>query len=367
MNIINDYIENNEHHLDGLSFNKSDSGIEIYFTTPNIKVILDKKTLSNLLKGKLIDNLSGFKYYNHFGFSYNNYAEFFIGNDSTFPYELYGNTTNINLSFKIAGYYIEINSVSQLCQILLEPYYSKYLDYIADRGLIEYFYTIKIYDSPINQHKHLLIKALYYLNSHYLHKTDSFVKIYNVLTDDYDTIIEDSENEMIVNIERKRIRTRKDFISIEPIILFNHASTQDKENRFLGFYRILEFFFNRALEHEFKKLRNDSNISEKEIIKIIQRKDERYLLFTLLNNILTKAEKKRIVTFLISKSFIDKDKFEYFCGKLYEYRNSLVHAKEYQIDSTKLPDLFNETKDYKIWNYVVRVLARACIERMNSK
>jgi len=204
-----------------------------------------------------------------------------------------------------------------------------------------------------------------------LHKTDSFVKVYNVLPDDYESLINDSDIDFdidkMVNIERKRTRTRKDFISIEPIILFNHASTQDKENRFLGFYRILEFFFNRSLEHELRKLRLDSTISEKEIIQVIQKKDERYLLFTLLNNALTNAEKKRIISFLLSKSLIDKDKFEYFCNKLYDYRNSLVHAKEYQIDSIKLPDLFDERKDYQIWNYVIRALAKTCIARLNTK
>lgn len=371
MNEIENYITNNEHYLDNLRYNKSEGELEIYFTKPNIKVRLDKKALSNLLKDKLIDNISKFKYYNHFGFSYDNYAEFFIGNDSSFLYELYGYNTSINLSFKIGGCYIEVNGISRLCKILLEPYYSKYLDYIADRGLEEYFYTIKIYDAPINQHKDLLIKALYYLNSHYLHKTDSFVKVYNVLPDDYEALINDSDidlgNDKIINIERKRTRTRKDFISIEPIILFNHASTQDKENRFLGFYRILEFFFNRSLENELKKLRLDSTISEKEIIQVIQKKDERYLLFKLLNNALTKAEKKRIISFLLSKSLIDKDKFEYFCNKLYDYRNSLVHAKEYQIDSIMLPDLFDEKKDYQVWNYVVRVLAKTCIARLNIK
>src|ERR1035437_5256820 len=104
MNVIEDYIINNERYLDSLNFNKSDNEIEIYFSKPNIVVILDKKALSNLLKGKLIDNISQFKYYNHFGFTYDNYAEFFIGNDSNFLYELYGNNTSINLSFKIAGY-----------------------------------------------------------------------------------------------------------------------------------------------------------------------------------------------------------------------------------------------------------------------
>jgi hypothetical protein len=367
MNEIEKYISENEHFLDSLKYNKSDNEIEIFFTNPNIKLSLSIKALRNLSKGKLIDDDSKFKYYNHFGFSYDNYAEFFIGNDSDYLYGLYGYNTNINLRFNIAEYHIEINSVSSLCSILLEPYYSKYLDEIADRGLEEYFYTIKIYNAPTSLHKDLLIKALYYLNSHYMRKADTFVKVYNILPKNHEALINDSDIDKEVNIKRKKTITRKDFISIEPIILFNHASTQDKENQFIGFYRILEFFFNRSLENELKKLRFDSTKSEKEIIQTIQKKDERYLLFMMLNNTLTIAEKKRIVSFLLSKSLIDKNKFEYFCNKLYEYRNSLVHAKENQIDYTKLPDIFNEFKDYQDWNAVIRLLAKKCIERLNTK
>lgn len=347
MNVIDNYITSNGHYLEGLSFNKSDSEIEIYFSKLNFSVKLNKRALSNLLKKKLIDSVPQFKYYNHFGFSYDNYTEFFISIDSIILRELYEYNTNFDLKFKIAEYKIEIDGVSSLCKILLEPYYSKQIEYIEDRGLNEY--TIKIYDAPISQHKNLLIKTLYYLNSHYLQKNkDGYVKINNVLSDDYEEVFDDSNFDKEVNIERKRTRTRKDFLSIEPIILFNHASTQDKENRFLAFYRILEFFFNRALEYELKKSRLDSNVSEKKIIQTIQKKDEKHLLYTLLNNTLTSAEKKRIVSFLLSKSLIEKDKFECFCNKLYEYRNSLVHAKEYQIDLINLPDLFDENKD---WNY----------------
>lgn len=355
-----------EHQLDGLEYRQNNGGLEIIFTKPKINLRLNKKALKSLSKGSLIDSIKKFKYYNHYGFSLENYGEFFIGNDSSFLYELYGSNTSIDLSFKIGSSYIEINCVSKICKLLLESYYSKYLEYIADRGLGEYFYTIKIYDTPIEQHKKLLLKALYYLNSHYLQKTGSFVTIYNVLPEDFDNLIDYADNNVVM-VERKRTLSRKDFISIEPIIFFNHASTQNKENCFLGFYRILEFFFYRALENELKKHRFDSAISEKSIIQTIQKKDERSLLFALLNNTLTSAEKRKIVSFLINKSIIEKDSFEYFCNRLYDYRNSLVHSKEYQIDTTNLPDLFNERKEYEIWNYVIRNIAKICISRLNTR
>jgi len=362
MNEIKKYLLDFEHQIDGLEYHQTDSNLEIIFNTPKIKLQLSKKALKSLLNGCLIDSIKQFKYYNHYGFSFENYGEFFIGNDSSSLYDLYGSITGIDLSFKIGSSCIEISSVSKFCKILLEPYYSKYLEYIADRGLEEYFYTIKIYDTPIEQHKELLLKVLYYLNSHYIQKTGNFVTIYHVL-EDYDTLIDDTDK----NIERKRIRTRKDFISIEPIKFFNHASTQNKENSFLGFYRILEFFFYRALENELKKQRFDPSISEKSIIKTIQKKDERTLLFSLLNKTLTDSKKRKIVSFLFNKSIIEKGKFDFFCNKLYDYRNSLVHSKEYQIDTTNIPDLFSESKEYKIWNYVIRDIAKICISRLNTK
>lgn len=367
MNEIDKYLVEFENLLEGVKYKQSNNELEISFSKPNLKLRLNGRALNRLLKGELIDRIPQFKYYSHYGFSFDNYGEFFIGNDSSFLYELYGHNTYIDLNFKISSTFIEINTVSTLCKLLLESYYSKHLDYIADRGLEEYFYTIKIYDTPIKQHKESFIKALYYLNSHYLQRTGNSVSIYQVLPEDYDILIEESEYDNVVNVEIKRTRTRKDFISIEPIILFNHASTQNKENCFLSFYRILEFFFYRALENELKKLRFDSNVAEKTIIQTIQKKDERNLLFTLLSNTLTDAEKRNIVSFLLHKSIIDKNTFTCLCNRLYDYRNSLVHSKEYQINSTQLPDLFNERKEYEIWNYVIRNIARICISRLNTK
>lgn len=369
MNAFEKYFTDFEHHLDGLEYHKSSNEIEIIFREQNVSLKLNAKALKSLSKGDLIDNIRQFKYYNHYGFSFENYGEYFIGNDSNSLYELYGANTNIDLSFKIAGSQIEINTVSDLCKILLQPYYSKYLEYIADRGLGEYFYTIKIYDTPVAEHKELLLKSIYYLNSHYMHKTGSFVKIYQVLPKDFDVLIDDFDDieNYTINVERKRTRTRKDFISIEPIIFFNHASTQSKENSFLSFYRILEFFFYRALESELKKQRFDSAVSEKSIIQSIQKKDERSLLLKLLKNTLTSAEKQKIVSFLLHKSLIDKNSFDCFSDKLYEYRNSLVHAKEYQINSTQIPDLFGEKNECNAWNFVIRNIAKICISRLNTK
>jgi len=282
---------------------------------------------------------------------------------------MYGDATEIDLKFKIGKAYVEFNPISSICDLLMNPYYTNKAYYL-ERGLSEYFYTLKIHNLPSSEHKNLIIKALYYLNTHYLKKTNSTLTIIHLIPEDYD-IIEDNEvagiNEVEKKYLRKRTLVRKDFINIEPIILFLNASTLPDENAFLGFYRVIEFFFNRALEQELEQLRKNDEISVKEIIKIIQNKDERSLITNLLNKVLTKYDKKRLIEYLRHKKLIFSDKFSKFSNTLYEYRNSLVHSKEAQIDKVDLPDLFQDKLYYLYWNYTIKYIAEACIKRLNLK
>lgn len=103
------------------------------------------------------------------------------------------------------------------------------------------------------------------------------------------------------------------------------------------------------------------------MIKKIQNKDERSLLKNLLNKVLTKYDKKRIINYLQHKKVIPSDIFSKFSNILYEYRNSLVHSKETQIDKVDLPDLFDEKPYYLYWNFTIKYIAEACIRRLNTK
>ena len=344
--------------------------IQFIIPKTNLLLELNEKHLKKLANNRLITNIKDLKFHKHYGFSYKNYGEYFIGTNDGYLYDMYGDATEIDLKFKIDKAYIEFNHISSICVLLMNPYYTNKAYYL-ERGLGEYFCTLKIHNLPSDEHKNLIIKALYYLNTHYLKKTNSTLTVFHLIPENYE-IIEDNDvvainDEVEKKYLRKRTLVRKDFINIEPIILFLNASILPDENAFLGFYRVIEFFFNRALEKELEQLRHNDEILVKEIIKKIQNKDERSLLINLLNKVLTKYDKKRLIDYLQHKKIISSDKFSKFSNTLYKYRNSLVHSKETQIDKVDLPDLFQDKPYYIYWNYTIKYIAEACIKRLNTK
>ena len=186
MDLIKEYVEENEYNLDRIKYDISDEYLLLKIQRLSNNIRLYQKDIQTLNSKKLIKNRPNIEYYNYYGFSINDYGEFFLGGEDSYLYGIYGDATSIDLKFKIDEIYIEFNSVSPLCILLLEPFYSSKAEYIADRGLEEYFYTLKIYNAPKEEHKKLLIKALYYLNGHYLRKTGKSLTIFNLIKDETD-------------------------------------------------------------------------------------------------------------------------------------------------------------------------------------
>ena len=362
MNIIKEFIENHESLFAELKYLVKENYIHILLPDTEIVLSLSEKQINRLLKRKLPNRIPGFTYYKHYGFSYENYGEFLIGQNQKDENEtgLYGNTMDINLSFKLQDAIIRIDRVSPIFILLLEPFY-KIDENIERLGLADYYYTLQIYNAPQIEHRNLIIKSLFYLNSYYLKPSKTSLMIHHIEID----LIQQLQDTESIEISRTKMLKRKDFKSIEPLMLYNDASCQSLENGFFGFYRILEFFFTRALETELKKLRYDKLKTEKEIIIKIQSKDEKSMLKNLLNHILKPQEKNRLTTYLKNKGILKEDNFDKFSNKLYEFRNSLVHSKETQLETIYIPDPFSPNTEIKHWNYIAKNLAEICINRLN--
>lgn len=369
MSIIDQYIENNESDLNELSYKKVNNTINLRIPNCNHQITLDEKQLQQLQNNELLHNIPGIQYFGNYGFNINTYGEYFLGSDGYSLYEIYGDVSHIDLRFKIGETYFEFNSVSPICRLLLEPYFASKAEYIADRGFYEYFYTLKIINLKLYDYKELIIKALFYLNSHYLKTTKKPLSVFQIIPEGYDE--NDFSNEAYAEkekiISRTRILKRKDFINIEPLYFYTYACTQNAANQFLGFYRIIEFFFGRGTETEVKNCRFDKSITEKQLISLIQSKDERSQLKNLLKNVLNKSDITLLTNYLMHKGYLNDNSFGNFTNRIYEYRNSVVHAKENQIKDTKLPDIFGENDDYLSWNYLIKYIAEKCIQRINIK
>lgn len=365
--MINSFIENNEHLFGSLKYSIHDNEVVI---SPHKKIKdihLSMDQLNTLANKQLVCDISNIKYHSNYGFSLEDYGEFFIGSDSTTAYDIYGGIDYIDIKFRIGKSYLEFSRVSDLCSLLLEPYFSKKAYYIEDRGLKEYYYTLKIFNVEQNLHKDLVLKALFYINSLFLNGIERKYGIIQVLPEGYDeSTLCNNESEYELSLESRNLKT-KDLMHVEPLYLYNDACIQSPSNQFLGFYRVIEFFFDRGVESTLKIMRKDAKISENEIINYVRGKDEKKLLRGLLDYALSDEEKFTITDFAFKNKIIDKIKFEKVSEKIYEYRCAIAHAKESHKDSIILPDIFFENHDRKIWTDIAKMLAEIVINKLNLK
>jgi len=343
----------------------------IHIKSCGLEFELSNKDLSNLSTGDKIKN-SGYTHINHCGFVYKNYGEISITVvPSKYSFSKDSSWYANPLKFKIGKKRFEIDSASPLFVLLNEPIYRdsdwQYRDSDWQYDFQE-FTSIKIINTNIHDIKADTIKALYYLNSHYLKKIGFVAKIYQMNINDEDEIDlwGDEIIDLFKKVNRIRSRTRNDFASIEPLIMYNKAQTLNNDEKFLYLYRILEFFMQRARIQKVAEMRLDKNYSDIVIIKTIENKNEEKQLNNLLNEVVNPNQKKRITDYaFVNKLIKDKD-YNKLSNSLYKYRNSIVHAKEQQISEIKIPDPFEQEFENNPWLIIIDELARKSIIKYNK-
>jgi hypothetical protein len=185
---------------------------------------------------------------------------------------------------------------------------------------------------------------------------------------DYDAIElwNTDEYEKFKKLNRVRIRERYDFLSLEPLKLYNHSQLLNGDEKFLLLYRILEFFMDRARIKKLNELRSDKTVTDNQLLKTIDKKNEEMLLDNLLITSLNTNQKKRLSSYAFHCKLIPSNNYKLLPKALYKYRNSIVHAKEQQITETKIPDPFSQSTETYSWTYIVDDIALKCIIKYNK-
>lgn len=350
-------------HLPNFSKDKlihtiSTDSVNIEIPGCNKPLSLKPKNIHSLLDHKKIENIKDFVYHEHYGFSFNLYGEYFISISNSVHW-----IAPKPLKFKIDNYLIEIGPGSIYIKMLLEPYYGE-----EDIGQVDFedYTTIKIIGTNFDNHENLLHNAIYYLNSYYFKSINLYASLMHLIHPDevYNDFIEDRMTREII---RERIRNRQSLSSVEPLRLFNEACTLSGESRFLGFYKVLEYFFSRSLMVQFHSMRADRNITDDELIGFVKKRDEASLLKKLLNSCITPAHKKRLASIAKNRGLITKETFTDLTNALYDFRNSVVHAKEEFISQAVIPNPLKFDSYTNLWNSIVRDLAVKAIQKYNIR
>lgn len=256
--------------------------------------------------------------------------------------------------------------MSSLMVLLTEPIHGD-SDFHYD---FDEFASIKIAISNGNDFKDEFSKGIYYLNSYYLKPISFYATLKSVELNDSDPLelFSREDPESIFEVaKRKRNVSRKDFQKCEPLNLYNYATTIQGEQRFLSYYRVLEFFMEQALIKRANKLRFNNLISDEELVKELSIRKEEEQLKTLLKEVLSHNKKTKLINYCLHRQIIEERRVDKIAVQLYRFRNSIVHAKEKETLNTNFPNPFELNNDLSIWITIADELARACIMKLNTK
>lgn len=362
---IEEFIDSiNDSESFNLSFEKD--RIIINYIPYNYQIILHESQLDLLDSYKEAIGIPNLKYLDTYGFKFKKYYEICLQIEHH-GYSFYDNSNDWRtdpLKFKINNSEFEIGPVSPLLVLLMEPVYSKRKYY----NRFSSFASIKMIVGNDADYKNQFTKALYYLNSHYLKKICFYATIRHLELKEEDPlgIIEDRDiDDVFQEVTRVRTRKRNDFIKIEPLALYNYSQTKVDEQRFLLLYRILEFFLEKAKIMKLKSIRYNNKISENELIDLVDLRNEEKQLENLLNEAISLSSKKKLTDYCSHHKLINKKEFKCIFKQLYRFRNSIVHAKESEVNITSFPDPFEDNSNLNKWIFIVDEISRICINKYN--
>jgi len=345
-------------------------GIEIIVPGASSTLRLNKNQLEIIEAGYLADDIRKLKYHGDCGISFDNYSEYFITieHPQYFFLDLPSDWPSSSpLKFRIGEVSVVVGDASPLIVLLME---SHYRDSDVHPDGFNSFATIKLHGVEQKLSEACFHKALYYINSHYFKPVDLVASLKHLETDFDDPLGifygGTEPEEAFKKIIRKRIRTRDDFTNIEPLVLYNHACISAGNEAFISYYRVLEFFFIRAILNNIEVLRNDLSANSQDILDIASARNEEEQLRNLIANILTSSQKKKLFEYAKKQNLIKDSKLHDFVAGLYAFRNSLVHAKEKQLQKTTLPDPFMTSSNIKKWTYIVAVCAERAIRKFSG-
>jgi hypothetical protein len=284
---------------------------------------------------------SNVKLHGRYGYSIGNFHEFFItdsvaDNFATLP---------------IAGSIATVGKITPLGYFLFRADCEE--DY---HGHIAHWQTIRLQNLPPKNLEAVLLKAL----DVFCHGNTTAIKLRSIeIEEDFYTFLEYGK------IDKPIRDVRRVPCDLAPIRLFYYARREEEnEAAFIQFYRILEHYAYNLKIQDIAKLRRKT-IPETDFLKEahrIVRQHEKDDLFELIKTlpikaILTKSHKQGLITASTPRAL---------AHKLYEFRNSVVHAKEDYRVPLLVKSPIGEAEGTDLLVSIIRSLAKAAISKYSS-
>ena len=281
-------------------------------------------------------NTPGFSFYEKFGFTIDKYSEFLIiAEDWEYAPNVCINAGN--------GIEITVGDVTPIGLFIFDIYREN--NYHPE---FEFCKSIRIVGCDSDSVEIYLLNALNKF-------IDEFKFSFNFMSLDIpDFSWEEDVREEEIKGE-KRLLPNLDLIPNR--LFYKGLKESDKSNSFIDFYRILEYYSVIIMENEISNIRNNPNISKRDFILEMHKRmndNERALLGRLISKIVD----TKLLKYCETNKIIDQAKSEILSNSLYDFRNSLVHAKSNQKLLPHTISIFSVDENLEKWTYVCKELAK---------
>lgn len=330
---------------------KNTYGIKLLDKTINVSMWISYEDLNSLFSGSLCIKETidpNVKIFPRIGFYTPNYAEFGLAWRTDFDKETYGSykVPKIILEFSLGEIIVQIGDISPLWEQL-----------IGGEGMINGYWmpinllpkSIKFQGALPDDIERVISQALFHINSK-LPIQSSYASLHRIPHYEDDNI--------------KNLSTVPDINGIDinltseigPYSLFLSA------REFLGYYKIMEYFFFRSHENALDGIRWDRNLSGKEFINKVEsfyRWNEQKSLELVIENIADETIYKLVQSSGLVEQ-IDLNA-KTLAKKIYKRRNDLVHTKEEKkpLIQSVLP---TPDEEAVVWEDIMRNLAINAID-----
>lgn len=280
----------------------------------------------------------------HYGFSLGHYHEFFLENVPAY------------LAMRLGKVEASIGEPSPLAIWMFDNWHDEHVH----GDLWESVSTARILGAPTQYYEAYLINMLRRYQERF-HLQPHLMEI-NPAEWWEDPEMEDSEVAEALPKQYPPVS-----LEIEPLRCLYYAECErDSAAAFIQFFRVIEFYAFLSLQYELSSKRRDGSVSDQEFLihaTTILSRDEKGPIARLVNQLANGA----ILDDAVSNNLIKAADPAALGSALYDFRNSIVHAKYNQRASLVTDCVVAPSSSTEAWRSVARQLALLAIDTLGTR
>ncbi len=339
-----------ENYVEHLDISENADLIKVEWKHVNLPICHEKAEYYPSIES-ISERTPAFTDHYHYGFTLGSYSEFFV-------YDKDWGENTCNVTFFFGAVEVSLGDASPLIQ------------YIYDGREVTHYHppvwetrSIRILGAPESAAEALLLYSVVKLKKHF----DLRFRLLSYHQDLVDWGEEYEEQEETTQTIRHVERFQAPILETAPLRLLNRGmSEEDPTSAFLQFFRVLEYYCLVPYESKIETLRQDRNLTTRDFLSELQGsldRDEKRVISGVIGRLVDGS----MVKDARQSGLISQETTQAFCSAIYEFRNSLVHAKSDRASSIHTKPLFQTDVSTTKWKEICEELALRALEQFGRR